>query len=112
MIFLSTPFDEESLNELDELDMPAYKIASTDITNLPLLEKIAKKGKPILLSTGMSYLAEVQIALESIYPYNKNVILFQCTANYPIRDDEANLNVCDNLNNTSDLIMYIFVTIQ
>lgn len=103
IIFLSTPYDEESLNELDELDLPAYKIASTDITNLPLLEKIAKKGKPILLSTGMSYLAEVQIALESIYPYNKNVILFQCTANYPIRDDEANLSVINTFKENFDI---------
>lgn len=105
IIFLSTPYDEESLDELDELDLPAYKIASTDITNLPLLEKIAKKGKPILLSTGMSYLSEVQIALECIHQFNKDVILFQCTANYPIRDDEANLNVLNTFKNNFDILL-------
>ena len=51
--FLTTPFDEKSLDRLDVLDLPAYKVASTDLTNLPFLEKIAKKNKPIFLSTGM-----------------------------------------------------------
>jgi sialic acid synthase SpsE len=51
ILFLTTPFDEVSLDELDELDLPAFKVASTDTTNLPFLKKIAKKGKPIFLST-------------------------------------------------------------
>jgi len=93
IIFLTTPFDESSLDEIDELDLPAYKIASTDTTNLPFLKKVAKKGKPIFLSTGMTYLSEVQMALETMYEFNKDIVLLQCTANYPIRDDEANLAV-------------------
>jgi N-acetylneuraminate synthase len=93
IIFLSTPFDEESIDELVELDIPAFKVASTDITNLPFLKKLAKSGKPIFLSTGMSYLSEVEMALQEIYNYNKDVVLLQCTANYPIQDNEANLNV-------------------
>lgn len=91
IIFLTTPFDDYSLEELDELDLPAYKIASTDITNPLFLKKIAKKGKPIILSTGMAYFSEVKMALKEIYPFNKDVILLQCTANYPINDEEANL---------------------
>ena len=102
IIFLTTPCDEESLNDLDALDMPAYKVASADLTNLPLLIKIAKKGKLIFLSTGMSYLSEVRLALETIFEHNKDVVLMQCTANYPIKDEEANLAVIktykDNFN--------------
>lgn len=93
IIFLTTPFDEGSLNELDSLNLPAYKIASTDLTNLPFLKKVAQKGKPIFLSTGMSYLSEVELAVAEIYPWNKDLVLLQCTANYPIMDDQANLNV-------------------
>ena len=61
--------------------------------NIPFLKKIAQKGKPIFLSTGMSYLEEVEKALQAIYHYNKDVVLLQCTANYPICDTDANLNI-------------------
>lgn len=105
IIFLSTPFDEVSLEELDELDMPAYKIASTDLTNLPFLSKIAQKGKPIFLSSGMSYLSEVQMALETIYNYNRDVVLLQCTANYPIKDSEANLKVLETFRRKFDILL-------
>ena len=105
IIFLTTPFDEESLEEIDEFDLPAYKVASTDTTNLPFLKKIAKKGKPIFLSTGMSYLSEVRLALETIYEYNKDVVLLQCTANYPIQDDEANLAVINTYRDNFDILL-------
>ena len=105
IIFLTTPFDEVSLESLDELNLAAYKIASTDITNLPFLRNIAKKGKPIILSTGMSYMEEVELALQTIYPYNRDVILLQCTANYPIEDSEANLNVLDTFRERFDMLL-------
>jgi N,N'-diacetyllegionaminate synthase len=105
IVFLTTPFDEESLEEIDELDLPAYKVASTDTTNLPFLKKIAKKGKPIFLSTGMSYLSEVSLALETIYEYNKDVVLLQCTANYPIQDNEANLAVINTYRDNFDILL-------
>lgn len=105
IIFLTTPFDENSLDEIDEIDLPAYKIASTDTTNLPFLKKIAKKGKPIFLSTGMSYLSEIQMALEVIYKYNRNLVLLQCTANYPIEDNEANLNVLNTFKKNFDVLL-------
>lgn len=105
IIFLTTPFDESSLDEIDELDLPAYKIASTDTTNLPFLKKVAQKGKPIFLSTGMTYLAEVQMALETIYEYNQDVVLLQCTANYPIDDSEANLSVINTFKKTFDVLV-------
>ena len=105
IIFLTTPFDEESLKELDELDLPAYKVSSTDTTNLPFLKKIAKKGKPIFLSTGMTHLSEVKLALETIYEHNKDVVLLQCTANYPIQDDEVNLAVIHTFRDNFDILL-------
>ena len=104
-IFLTTPFDDESLKDLDDLSLPAYKVASTDLTNIPFLIKIAKKGKPIILSTGMSYLSEVKIALDAIYHHNKDVILLQCTANYPIKNNEANLAVLDTYKSNFDVLL-------
>lgn len=105
IVFLTTPFDEYSLNELDDLGLSAYKVASTDLTNLPFLKKIAAKKKPIFLSTGMSYFSEVKMALEEIYPLNKEVVLLQCTANYPIADNEANLNVINNYKKAFNILV-------
>lgn len=105
IIFLITPFDEGSLAELEEIGVLAYKVASTDTTNLPFLKKIAKTQKPVILSTGMCYMEEVQAALEEIHTYNKDVILLQCTANYPIKDSEANLNVIHTYKKNFDLIV-------
>jgi sialic acid synthase SpsE len=105
IIFLTTPFDEESLKDLDDIELPAYKVASSDLTNIPFLIKIAKKRKPIILSSGMSYLHEVKIALDAIYEHNKDVILLQCTANYPIKNIEANLAVLDTYKNNFDILL-------
>lgn len=105
IIFLITPFDETSLKELETIGVAAYKIASTDTTNLPFLKKVAQTGKPIILSTGMCYLDEVRLALEEIHAHNKDVILLQCTANYPIADEEANLNVIRTFQQEFDVIV-------
>ena len=105
IVFLTTPFDEYSLKELDDLNLLAYKIASTDLTNIPFLEKVAKRKKPIFLSTGMSYLSEIEMALKTIYKYNQDVVLMHCTANYPIKDTEANLNVINTLKEKFDVIV-------
>lgn len=93
ILFLSTPFEKTSLDELDELGVCGFKVAATDITNIQFLRQIAEKGKPMILSAGMCYLEEVRKALKAIWPINKDVVLLQCTANYPIRDSEANINV-------------------
>jgi N-acetylneuraminate synthase len=105
IIFLSTPFEKTSLDELDELGVSAFKIAATDLTNIQFLRQVAKKEKPIILSAGMCYMEEVEKALESIYPYNKDVILLQCTANYPIQNTEANINVVRTLKEKFDMIV-------
>ena len=96
LIFLSTPFDLESLDVIDEL-CPAIKIASGDLTFIPLLEKAAQKSKPIILSTGMASEQEIEAALEVIKraspkPLNETVILLHCVSSYPCPDEHANLD--------------------
>ncbi len=105
LTFLSTPFEKESLNELCELNIPAIKIAATDITNIQYLREVAQTKKPIILSAGMCYMEEIYKALETIYPYNDKVILLQCSANYPIQDREVNLNVLDTFKKEFDIIV-------
>jgi N-acetylneuraminate synthase/N,N'-diacetyllegionaminate synthase len=97
LIFLSSPFDDESVDLLDEIDIPAFKIASGEITNFPLLKHIAKKQKPVILSTGMSTIGEVEEALQLIEKYNDNIILMHCLTNYPAKKEDANLNVIKTL---------------
>ena len=103
--FLITPFDEVSLIELEKLGVEAYKIASTDTTNLPFLRKVALTGKPIILSTGMCEMDEVRQAVSEVLEVNPNLILLQCTANYPMPDNEANLNVLTTYKNEFNCII-------
>ena len=92
IIFLSTPFDEKSVDLLDEISVPAFKVASGDITHLPLLKYIAQKGKPIILSTGGANLGEVEEAINTIKSQgNKNIILMHCVSNYPSKPEDANV---------------------
>jgi len=91
--FLSTPFDLRAVDMLHPL-VPAYKVASADITNLPLLRRIAQKGKPILLSTGASTLSEIHRALETLHGEgNDQVVLLHCVLNYPTAYADANLGM-------------------
>ena len=105
IIFMITPFDEESLKELEEIGVNAYKVASTDTTNIPFLRKLAMTKKPLILSTGMCYMDEVKQVVSEIFTYNKDLILLQCTANYPIEDNEANLAVVKTYIDTFDCIV-------
>jgi N-acetylneuraminate synthase len=92
LMFLSTPFDEGSADLLEALDVPAYKIPSGEITNLPLLAHVARKRRPIILSSGMADLAEVRCAVDAIHAVgNDRLILLQCTSAYPAPADRANL---------------------
>ena len=93
LIFFATPFDYKSVDFLENLDMPLYKIASGDLTNLPLLQYIAKTGKPVLLSTGGGTLDDVKRAADVIHKYNRNLAILQCTASYPSDFSELDLNV-------------------
>ena len=92
ILFLSTPFDEASADFLETLGVAAYKVGSGEITNLPLLEHIAAKGKPMIVSTGMSTLGEVEIAVQAVRRQgNQDLILLHCVSNYPADPAEANL---------------------
>lgn len=97
---LSSPFDNKSVDLLDELGMPLFKIASGEITNLPLIKRIAKKEKPIILSTGMANLCEIEEAVKLIEKYNNELILMHCVTNYPSKPEDTNLNVIQTLKNT------------
>ena len=90
--FLSSPFDEESADLLEKLGMRMFKIPSGELTNLPFLQHIAKKNKPIIMSTGMSTLKEVEEALKAIFKTgNKKVTLLHCVTEYPAPFKEINL---------------------
>jgi N-acetylneuraminate synthase/sialic acid synthase len=91
--FFATPFDFSSVDFLERLDMPYYKIASADLTNLPLQEYIAKKNKPIFLSTGGGSLEDVKRAVNFILKSNKKLTLLHCTAAYPAPIEDMNLKV-------------------
>lgn len=98
IMFLSTPFDLEAVDELEAVKCPAYKIASYEITHLPLLEKCAKTGKPIILSTGMADLADIETALNVIYKTgNKKVILLHCAINYPPNFADLHLRAMETM---------------
>jgi len=97
--FLSTPFDLEAVDSLDPL-VKLFKIASADITNLPLLEKVASKKKPIILSTGASNKDEINRAIETLVENGisrENIILLHCILNYPTEDKNANLLMIKDL---------------
>ncbi|NMA73280.1 MAG: N-acetylneuraminate synthase [Bacteroidales bacterium] len=90
--FLSTPFDNESIDFLSQLSMPFWKISSGEVTNKPYLMKIAKTKKPIILSTGMSTMEEIEMALEVFHDYHQdNIILLHCNTEYPTPYSDVNL---------------------
>ncbi len=94
IIFLSTPYDYESADLLDELGVPAYKTASTDTNNIPFLKYLAKKGKPIIMSSAMCNMNEVVEAVESVRSEGvSEIAMLQCTGNYPAKIEDSNLNV-------------------
>lgn len=91
LIFFVTPFDKKSVDFLENIGVTAYKIASFDVTNLPLLEYIAKKSKPIFFSLGMSTLEEADEAIETILKHNNQLIIKHCVSVYPSLDEKINL---------------------
>jgi N-acetylneuraminate synthase/sialic acid synthase len=91
--FFATAFDLPSADFLAELDMPAYKIASADLRNIPLVRHVASFGKPIVISTGASTLEDVERAHEAAAEINPQIALLQCTAGYPAAWDELDLAV-------------------
>jgi N-acetylneuraminate synthase/N,N'-diacetyllegionaminate synthase len=98
IMFLSTPFDTGSADFLDSIGVPAFKVASGDITHVPLLRHIAAKGKPVFLSTGMSYLDEVTEAVRRLRDGGSpEILLMHCTASYPAPSRDMNLRALETL---------------
>lgn len=96
--FLSTPFDRRSADLLQRLGVPAFKVSSGDLTDWPLLQYLARFQKPIILSTGMSYLDEVRGSLEVIHgAHNSEVIVMHCVSNYPAAAADANLRAMQTM---------------
>ncbi len=94
----STPFDDEAVDLLAALDLPAFKIASADLTCLPLLERVARVGKPLILSTGTCTLGEVEEALETCARVgNDQVVLLHCTLKYPCPPEGINLRMMQHM---------------
>jgi len=98
MLFFSSPFSHEAVDFLEELDVPAYKIASFEITDIPLIKYAASKGKPIIISTGIAEEDDIQCAVEACLEVgNDNVILLKCTSSYPTPLEEVNLNAINTI---------------
>jgi sialic acid synthase len=94
---IATAFDEASADFLDELGVPAFKLASGDLSNARLLRHVAAFGKPMILSLGGATLDDVDRALDTVLPENEQVCLLQCTAAYPAEVEELNLRVIETL---------------
>lgn len=104
LTFLSTPFDESSADFLETLGVPAFKIPSGEVTNLPLLAHVARKGKPMIVSTGMCTLADVKQAVRIIAETgNRHLILLHCVSNYPAEPADVNLRAMHTMAQTFGL---------
>lgn len=98
VVFLSTPFEEESADFLNELGVPAMKIPSGEVTNLPFLAHVARMGRPLIVSTGMCDLGEVESAVETIRDHgNSDLVLLHCVSNYPADPADVNLRAMQTM---------------
>ncbi len=98
IFIFSTPFDVESANFLEKLGVNAFKIASADLVNLPLIKHVAKKNKPMIISTGMSKISEIDDAIETVRSTgNRNLAILHCNSSYPSTHSEVNLKFMNNL---------------
>lgn len=105
LICFSSPFDHTAVDLLEELDTPAYKIASFEIVDIPLIEYAASKQKPVIISTGIAALTDIEEALAACKRAgNQQVALLKCTSSYPAPLEEANLKTITDLQNHFDVV--------
>lgn len=92
LLFFSSPFDKGGVDFLEELNVPMYKIASMEITDIPLIAYVASKGKPVIISTGVAEIVDIELALDACHRAgNDDIILLKCTSQYPATIEQANL---------------------
>lgn len=105
LICFSSPFDKTAVDFLENLQTPAYKIASFEITDIPLIEYVASKQKPVIISTGIATEEDISLALDACYRMgNRDIALLKCTSSYPAPIEEANLIMVQDLANRFDVI--------
>jgi pseudaminic acid synthase len=98
LICFSSPFDKTAVDFLENLNVPAYKIASFEITDIPLIELVASKGKPVIISTGIATTEDIELALDACHRMgNYDIALLKCTSSYPAPINEANLIMVKDL---------------
>ena len=105
LVFFSSPFDFTAIDFLEKMEAPAYKIASFEINDIPFIEYIASKRKPIIISTDIARMGDIQNALDACKRMgNENVALLKCTSSYPAPVEEANLKTIPNMKETFNVI--------
>ena len=105
LICFSSPFDKTAVDFLESLNTPAYKIASFEITDIPLIEYVASKGKPVIISTGIAELEDIQLAVDTCRKVgNNDIALLKCTSSYPAPIDEANMVIIKDLTDRFQVI--------
>ncbi len=105
LICFSSPFDKTAVDFLEELNIPAYKIASFEITDIPLIEYTASKGKPLIISTGIAEQEDIELALDACHRMgNNDIALLKCTSSYPAPIEEANMIMVKDLAERYDVI--------
>ena len=103
--FFSTPFDKESIKYLESIETNLYKIASFDVVNRKLLSEVAKTGKPVIMSVGMSNLEEIEKAFSILKEGTKNIAILHCISSYPTIDNDSNLSNIYKLQEKFDCII-------
>lgn len=105
LIIFSSPFDFTAVDFLENLNVPAYKIASFEITDTPLIEYVASKGKPVIISTGIADVEDIELALEACKKAgNDDVIILKCTSAYPALAEDANLLTIPDISNKFNVV--------